>query len=128
MKSEGIQPDALTYAAMITAYVNADQLEEGYKLLHEMESKNIKPEISFYTNLLRGYAKIGNTKVAHDVLTKAKNTGLPLNKHIYEPLIEAHIHRKEFDEAAQLLEEMNRNGIWVSNTLQNLLQLHSLVQ
>ena len=86
------------------------QLENAYNVLYELKDNNIEPDIIVFSNLLRGYAKSGDVHTATQLLNQAKNTGLPLKRHLYEPLIEAYTHMCDNDNVRMLKQDMRKNG------------------
>jgi pentatricopeptide repeat protein len=59
MKAEDIQPDILTYTALIAACSHSGQVEQSMKLYEEMKSAGIDANTRTYAALMRGARLMG---------------------------------------------------------------------
>ncbi|CAI7646272.1 unnamed protein product [Penicillium crustosum] len=63
----GLKPDAMTYAAIMLAYVYANQVDRAQKTLKEMHERDLEATEHHFSILLLGYVKQRNRDMVHVV-------------------------------------------------------------
>lgn len=64
MKDSGVQPDLLTYTALIECFGRSGNVHQSLSLFHEMKLKQIRPSIHIYRSLISNLKKMGKVEVA----------------------------------------------------------------
>lgn len=76
MDESGIEPDLLTYTALIQNFGRTGNIEESLKLFREMKTKQIRPSIYIYRSLINRLKKMGKVELAMTLLEEM-NASLP---------------------------------------------------
>lgn len=71
----------------------------------------MRPDEGTCLNVLRVASKIGDTKLATDVIRQLSNSGYPYKEHYFTPLMEAFIVKNDLKKAFNVLDIMRVSGI-----------------
>lgn len=96
-RSFGIEPDHITFNALISMSLKNDNVPEAVKLLQQMEKSNVKPDIATFTIILNSIFRSSsaaamsqeeqNDKVTA-ILQNLDARGFEANAHVYSSLID----------------------------------------
>ena len=84
-----LQPDEISYNAVIGACASAGRTEDALRVLDECyREPGVEPNIYIYTNAMRACAKGGNTQRALGLLQVVKDKALPVDSYCYTAVID----------------------------------------
>lgn len=61
IKAEGLEPDVMTYNAVISAFGSRKDINQMELYYESMKQSGLRPNTSVYNSLLQGYALTGKT-------------------------------------------------------------------
>jgi len=102
-------PSDVALSCMLDAVVSAGQTQEGVALFRQWEGI-IPPNTIIYSNLIKGFAAIGDAEQAMEVYEELKSRGLRMNIVAYSTLIDAQAKSGNPQKAQALLEQMEKEG------------------
>ncbi|CAG8568879.1 4169_t:CDS:1 [Paraglomus occultum] len=107
MKSDGIEPDSIAYAAMIEAYFRARNPARAAELFEELNGLRVKLDVVFYNRIINGMCWCMKIKEAMKIYAKMKsNPELEPNLVTYNTLLRGALFAKEYAAAAMLMGDM----------------------
>ncbi|OMP09670.1 hypothetical protein COLO4_05239 [Corchorus olitorius] len=68
MDGAGVQPDAVTYLAVLCACNHAGLVDEGVRLFYTMERHGVKPNMKHYGGVVDLLGRAGRLKEAYDII------------------------------------------------------------
>merc|ERR550537_429410 len=110
---------------MLDACARCGSMERVPKLLEDMKTSSVEPDIITYSTIVKGYCLSGDVDRAFQVLEEMKrdNKFAP-DEILYNSLLDGCAKQHRVEEAVRLLEEMKRSGVAPSNfTLSILVKL-----
>lgn len=97
------------------------QLEKAVEILDEMTLAGVRPNEHTYTNIMHGYASLGDTGKAFEYFTKLRNEGLELDVYTYEALLKACCKSGRMQSALAVTKEMSAQKIPKNTFVYNIL-------
>ena len=71
----GIQPDMVTYYAMLNVFNQREQLDQSLKLFGEMSARGVPPDLKSYIYVLSLCERLKNFEVGFELVKKAIQEG-----------------------------------------------------
>lgn len=97
------------------------QMEKAVEILDEMTLAGVSPNEHTYTNIMHGYASLGNTGKAFEYFTKLRNEGLEIDVYTYEALLKACCKSGRMQSALAVTKEMSARKIPRNTFVYNIL-------
>lgn len=97
------------------------QMEKAVEILNEMTVAGISPNEHTYTNIMHGYASLGDTGKAFELFTMMRNEGLELDVYTYEALLKACCKAGRMQSALAVTREMSMRRIPRNTFVYNIL-------
>ncbi|KAL0721732.1 hypothetical protein Bca4012_036331 [Brassica carinata] len=122
MKQRGIIPDLIIYTVLFHGNLKLDK-ETGCvqgkakQIWKELAGACIEPDVKIYTVLMNHHCKIGNLKIASDILFRMIECGLKPDNVTYNALISACYRQGCADKAATLVTELSGKDITLPEQL-----------
>lgn len=83
MREAQLHPGHGSYNILIKFYSHQGDMEGAIKVMHEMQSVGLSPDLFTFNTLISGYARKGDADKAKVVLDRAAEQGLTLDVHTY---------------------------------------------
>lgn len=115
------EPDLCSYATMLSAYVNASDMDGAEKLLRRIKEDGLKPNVVVYGTLMKGYAKLNNLEKVLRVYERMNLQGVEANQTIYTTIMDAHGKNSDFGSAVVWFKEMSAHGLPPDQKAKNIL-------
>lgn len=96
-------------------------MEKAVGILDEMNLAGIRPNEHTYTNLMQGYASLGDTEKAFQYFMVLKNEGLVIDVFTYEALLKACCKSGRMQSALAVTKEMSAKKIPRNTFVYNIL-------
>ena len=108
----GLEPEAMTYNAAISACEKVAQWQRALSMLAEMEARGVAPNVISYSAAISACEKAGQCDRALELLREMRNRGVAPNAITYNAAISACAAGEppQWQRALELLEEMGREG------------------
>lgn len=125
MAEREISCNVISYNTMIDACARCGAMSRVGDLLRDMTTGGVEPDLVTYSTLVKGYSLAGDVSRGFKVLEEMKNGGeLKPDEIMCNSLLDGCAREHRVDEALQLLEDMQANGVVPSNcTLSILVKL-----
>lgn len=94
---------------------------KAVEVLDEMLLAGVSPDEHTYTNIMHGYASIGDTGKAFEYFTRVKNEGLEIDVYAYEALLKACCKSGRMQSALAVTKEMSAQNIPRNTFVYNIL-------
>ena len=108
--ASGMQPDAVTYNTLATAYAQNGETSQAEGMIVEMQNNRVQPNDRTCGIIISGYCKEGKLKEALRFMHRIKDLGLRPNVVVFNSLVKGFV------------DTMDRDGVdQVSFDLQNCL-------
>lgn len=101
--------------------IHSLQMEKAVEILDEMFLAGITPNERTYTNIMHGYASLGDTGKAFEYFTKMRREGMELDVYTYEALLKACCKSGRMQSALAVTREMNSKNIPRNTFVYNIL-------
>ena len=111
MRSEGIEPNVITYSAAISACEKGKKWEKALSLLEQMRDARIKPDVISYSAAISACEKGGQWERALSLLEQMRGEGIEPDVISYSAAISACEKGSQWEKALSLLEQMRDEGI-----------------
>merc|ERR1719409_1839753 len=113
MRQEGgVRPDEITYNSLLDGCAQNNLVEEGLKLLEEMQQEGVKPSNFTLSVLVKMMSRSRNLDGAFAIVEEMrKKHHLKPNVHVYTNLIHACLSKRALDRAMQTLEQMAQERV-----------------
>mmetsp|Transcript_108344 Transcript_108344/g.288304 ORF Transcript_108344/g.288304 Transcript_108344/m.288304 type:complete len:713 (-) Transcript_108344:88-2226(-) len=109
MLKQGIEPNLVTYSAVLKGYCQDNQLEKARELLDTMkQSRHVRPDEQTYNTLLDGCARQNLYKQGMEVFEEMKANGVKPSNFTLSILVKLANRGKQLSIAFQLCEELPR--------------------
>jgi pentatricopeptide repeat protein len=102
-------PTDVALSCMLDAVVTAGRVDEAVALFRQWESV-VPPNTIIYSNLIKGFAAIGDAERAMEMYSELKSRGLPMNIVVYSTLIDAQAKSGNPSQAQDILLQMEEDG------------------
>ncbi|EFJ24820.1 hypothetical protein SELMODRAFT_100621 [Selaginella moellendorffii] len=111
MGSEGVEPNGITFASVLSACSSLGALEEGKAVHAQMKAAGYKPDLAVANALVSLYGKCGSVDSARKVFDRMKIR----NVVSWTAMISAYAHHRHSEEAIQLYKAMDLEGVQASS-------------
>lgn len=115
------EPDLCSYATMLSAYVNASDMDGAEKFFRRIKEDGLKPNVVVYGTLMKGYAKLNNLEKVLRVYERMNLQGVEANQTIYTTIMDAHGKNSDFGSAVVWFKEMSAHGLPPDQKAKNIL-------
>ncbi|EFJ15424.1 hypothetical protein SELMODRAFT_118230 [Selaginella moellendorffii] len=103
MGSEGVEPNGITFASVLSACSSLGALEEGKAVHAQMKAAGYKPDLAVANALVSLYGKCGSVDSARKVFDRMKIR----NVVSWTAMISSYAHHRHSEEAIQLYKAMD---------------------
>lgn len=124
MENAGIKPMPQTrqivthyFSYQLVELINSNQMEEARELFNFGRTFRVFFTEDAYHAMAKMYISNDRLFQARDVLTKMANDGEAPDKRIYATLVGRYADQQDFEEAAEVLEEMDANNVYAPRSL-----------
>jgi pentatricopeptide repeat protein len=108
MMSQGIEPNLITYSAILKGYCQENRLDEAFELLEGMlQSTKFKPDEIMYNTLLDGCARQGYYERGMTLLGEMEKAGIKPSCFTLSVLVKMASRAKRLDRAFGLCDEIS---------------------
>ncbi|KAJ8749769.1 hypothetical protein K2173_012320 [Erythroxylum novogranatense] len=114
-------PDLCSYTTMLSAYVNASDMESAEKFFRRLKHDGLEPNVVTYGTLIKGYANVNNLEKMMETYEKMQSSGIKANQTIFTTIMDAYGRNKDFGCAVSWYKEMENNGISPDQKANNIL-------
>ncbi|EHA8586571.1 putative pentatricopeptide repeat-containing protein [Cocos nucifera] len=121
MRRNKCQPDLCSYATMVSAYVNASDMDGAEKFFRRLKEDGLKPNAVVYGTLMKGYAKLNNLEKVMRVYERMRMQGVEANQTIYTTIMDAYGKNSDFGSAVIWFKEMDARGFPPDQKAKNIL-------
>jgi pentatricopeptide repeat protein len=109
MVSQGIEPNLITYSAIIKGHCQMGNVQLGFSVLKEMQrDARFKPDEIMYNSLLDGCAQNNLYEEGHDLLKEMLHAGVAPSNFTLSIMVKMLNRARKVEEAFQLVEEITR--------------------
>ncbi|PYH43307.1 putative translation regulator (Cya5) [Aspergillus saccharolyticus JOP 1030-1] len=95
----GLRLNTVCWNILLTAYANAEDLSECFKLLRKMFDEGMEPNSHTFGIVMGICANRGDVQGVRDLLELAKQYRVQITAPLIDTIVEAHCHNQEFEEA-----------------------------
>ncbi|RWW78313.1 hypothetical protein BHE74_00013466 [Ensete ventricosum] len=106
---------------MLSAYVNASDMDGAEKFFRRIKEDGLKPNVVVYGTLMKGYAKLNNLEKVTRVYERMRLQGVEANQTIYTTIMDAHGKNSDFGSAVIWFKEMSAHGLPPDQKAKNIL-------
>lgn len=114
-------PDLCSYTTMLSAYVNASDMEGAEKFFKRLLQDGIEPNVVTYGTLINGYAKVNDVGKVMQKYEEMLERGIKANQTIFTTIMDAHGKNGDFDSAVVWFKEMESSGVPPDQKAKNVL-------
>ncbi|XP_054823708.1 pentatricopeptide repeat-containing protein At3g59040 isoform X2 [Prosopis cineraria] len=114
-------PDLCSYTTMLSAYVNALDMEGAEKFFRRLIHDGFKPNVVTYGTLIKGYAKLNDLGKIMEKYEEMHGCGIEANQTILTTIMDAYGRNGDFSGAVVWFKEMESNGIHPDQKAKNIL-------
>lgn len=114
-------PDLCSYTTMLSAYVNAPDMEGAEKFFKRLIQDGIEPNVVTYGTLIKGYAKSNDLEKVMEKYEEMLGRGIKANQTILTTIMDAHGKNGDFDSAVHWFKEMESSGVPPDQKAKNVL-------
>ncbi|KAK4265528.1 hypothetical protein QN277_026572 [Acacia crassicarpa] len=112
--SGALQPDVVTYTALVSALGKLGDVKNATGYLAKMLKDGQEPNKVTYTAIMAAYCMKGNLEEALTVFKNINALGIEADEFMFATLINGFSQRGDFDNVFHLLDEMEKMGISAS--------------
>merc|ERR1719162_2621353 len=125
IRSKKVELSIVMYNTLIDACARCGRMDHLPKILADMKTNRIKPNLITYSTMLKGHCQNGDIQTAFQILeAMKKDAHLKPDEIMYNSLMDGCAQNNLVDEGLNLLEEMQTQGVAPSNfTLSILVKL-----
>lgn len=106
---------------MISAYVNASDMDGAEKFFRRLKEDGLKPNVIVYGTLMKGYAKENNIDRVMRVYERMRMQGVESNQTIYTIIMDSYGKNSDFGSAVVWFKEMSKRGFPPDQKAKNIL-------
>lgn len=111
MVASGLQPDAVTYNTIATAYAQNGETGQAESMILEMHNHNVQPNERTCAIIIGGYCKEGKIKDALRFVYTMKELGFCPNLVVFNSLIKGFLDMADRDAVDEVLTMMEEFGV-----------------
>mmetsp|Transcript_26068 Transcript_26068/g.60224 ORF Transcript_26068/g.60224 Transcript_26068/m.60224 type:complete len:1027 (+) Transcript_26068:157-3237(+) len=125
MVQNNIELSIATFNALVDACARSNEMTRVPKLLQDMQTVSIEPNLITYSAIVKGYCQENKLEKALELLaTMKQTTALVPDEIMYNSLLDGCARQNLYDRGLALVQEMEKEGIAPSNfTLSILVKL-----
>lgn len=113
-------PDLCSYATMLSAYINASDMEGAERFFRRLKQDGLEPNVVIFGTLMKGYAKTNDLEKMMAKYDEMRVLGLEPNQTIFTTLMDAH-GKSDFGNAVIWFNMMTANGLSPDQKAKNIL-------
>ncbi|KAK7856120.1 pentatricopeptide repeat-containing protein [Quercus suber] len=121
MQSKGVKGNAVTYAILINAFCNVNNIDKAMEFFDKMSNSGCSPDAIVYYTLISGLSQAGRMDDASSVVSKLKEVGFCLDTVCYNVLIGGFCQKNKLDKAYETLKDMEEAGVKPDSVTYNTL-------
>ncbi|XP_021739329.1 pentatricopeptide repeat-containing protein At1g71210-like [Chenopodium quinoa] len=125
MEKIGIVPNLNSDLFMLKCYLKSGRIADALSFFDDLSRKRWAGR-KMYNTMVVGLCKSGKTDFATALLKQARNNGLIPSLQSYEELVKLCCSEKRYDDAIELINDLEKAGRKVSSFLGNILLLHAM--
>jgi pentatricopeptide repeat protein len=114
-------PDLCSYTTMLSAYVNASDMEGAEKFFRRLKQDGFEPNVVTYGALIKGYAKINNLEKMMEKYEEMQACGIKANQTVLTTIMDAYGKNMDFGSAVVWYKEMESCGFPPDQKAKNIL-------
>ena len=111
MLEKGVQPNAHTFSAVISACAKGGDVAAASQHLKRMEEANIPADVVVYSSVLDACAKAGDSDSAMQIFQQMRAQDIRPNVVAYASLARPFAHRGDWIEVERLAQMMSEEGL-----------------
>jgi pentatricopeptide repeat protein len=116
MSKRNVEMSLITFNTILDACARSGRMEQLPKVMQDMKRHHVEPNIVTYSTILKGHCQSGDVQLAFSTLKDMKrDTGLKPDEIMYNSLLDGCAKSNLYDEAMDLFEDMQKQGISPSN-------------
>merc|ERR550537_1342500 len=125
MKENKMDLSVIMFNTLVDACARCGRMEHLPKILEDMKTQRVKPNLITYSTMLKGHCQNGNIQGGFSILEELrKDEKLKPDEIMYNSLLDGCAQNSLVDEGLRLLEQMQSEGVQPSNfTLSILVKL-----
>merc|ERR1719238_482030 len=127
MSKRNVEMSLITFNTILDACARTGRMEQLPKVMQDMKRHHVEPNIVTFSTILKGHCQSGDIPHAFSTLRDMKkSTDLKPDEIMYNSLLDGCARNNLYDEAMELFEDMETEGVVPSNfTLSILVKLMS---
>lgn len=106
---------------MLSAYVNASDMDGAEKFFRRIKHDGFKPNVVTYGTLIKGYAKANNLEKMMTAYEEMRMQGIKANQIIFTTIMDALGKNEDFGSAVVWYKEMESSGLPPDQKAKNIL-------
>lgn len=106
---------------MLSAFVNASDMDGAEKFFRQMKQDGFKPNVVTYGTLMKGYGKVNNLEKMMSVYEEMRMQGIKPNEIIFTTIMDAHGKNEDFGSAVVWFKEMQTSEFPPDQKAKNVL-------
>ena len=106
---------------MLSAYVNASDMEGAEKFFKRLIQDGFEPNVVTYGTLIKGYAKMNDVGKVMEKYEEMLKRGIKANPTILTTIMDAHGKNGDFDSAVLWFKQMKSSGVPPDQKAKNVL-------
>jgi pentatricopeptide repeat protein len=114
-------PDLCSYTTMLSAYVNASDMEGAEKFFRRLKQDGYEPNVVTYGALIKGYAKTNNLEKMMEKYEEMQACGVKANQTVLTSIMDAYGKNRDFGSAVVWYKEMESCGFSPDQKAKNIL-------
>lgn len=114
-------PDLCSYTTMLSAYVNASDMEGAEKFFRRLKQDGFEPNVVTYGALIKGYAKINNLEKMMEKYEEMRACRIKANQTVLTTIMDAYGKNRDFGSAVVWYKEMESCGFPPDQKAKNIL-------
>lgn len=114
-------PDLCSYTTMLSAYINASDMEGAEKFFKRLIQDGFEPNVVTYGTLIKGYAKANDLEKVAEKYKEMVERGIKANQTILTTIMDAHGKNGDFDSAVHWFKKMESSGLPPDQKAKNVL-------
>ncbi|KAJ0167315.1 Pentatricopeptide repeat-containing protein, chloroplastic [Colletotrichum tanaceti] len=121
---EALEPNAVTFAIMMSLAASKGDLDFTLKLLQQARSRGVTTDVPILKSVVSAYCRNDRLREALATCIEAKNTNVPGEQaQLWNVLLRRHADRRAFDDVCEVVALMGQHGVmWTPETHAVLLQ------
>lgn len=110
MQRDGLRPDVVSYALLISAYGKARREEEALAVFEEMLDAGVRPTQKAYNILLDAFAISGMVEQARTIFKSMRRDRCTPDLYSYTTMLSAYINASDMDGAEKFFRRIKHDG------------------